>query len=179
VDHLIHCSHLHYYRIKLIFSRHNTLKTMTAVEEHGVNIYEVELLMSPFYIKYFSILLYIQAWLSLICLRNAFLKCLLQMFIFLWNIIILYACMSLGVSVLHLAAPYLWLRLASQKCCNIPLSISSTGVLHNLFSPVPHLNLSKTNFAPQKGGTKLYTAINMYLHINPCPIRAQAYENKT
>jgi hypothetical protein len=26
---------------------------------------------------------------------------------------------------------------------------------------------------------KLHTAIIMYLHINPCPIRMQAHENKT
>jgi hypothetical protein len=26
---------------------------------------------------------------------------------------------------------------------------------------------------------KLYMAIYVYLHINPCPIRMQAYENKT
>jgi hypothetical protein len=50
------------------------------------------------------------------------------------------------------------------------------------FSPVAHHKLSKThdgtpqNFASRKGGTKLYLAINMYLHINPCPIRMQAYE---
>jgi hypothetical protein len=30
-----------------------------------------------------------------------------------------------------------------------------------------------------KGGMKLYMAINMYLNINTCPIRMQAYENKT
>jgi hypothetical protein len=45
------------------------------------------------------------------------------------------------------------------------------------FSPAAHPNLSKThdgtpqNFASWKGGTKLYMAINMYLHINSCPIR--------
>jgi hypothetical protein len=55
----------------------------------------------------------------------------------------------------------------------------------NFFPPVAHPNLSSIhystpqNFASQKGGTKLYMAINMYLHINPCPIRMQAYENKT
>jgi hypothetical protein len=35
------------------------------------------------------------------------------------------------------------------------------------------------NFASRKGGTKLHMAINMYLHINPRPVRIQAYENKT
>jgi hypothetical protein len=34
------------------------------------------------------------------------------------------------------------------------------------------------NVASRKGGTKLYMAINMYLHINICPVRIQAYENK-
>jgi hypothetical protein len=48
-----------------------------------------------------------------------------------------------------------------------------------------HPNLPKIldgtpqNFASRKGGTKLYMAINMYLHINLCPVRMQAYENKT
>jgi hypothetical protein len=35
------------------------------------------------------------------------------------------------------------------------------------------------NFSSQKGGTKLYMAINMYLHIKPYPTRMQPYENKT
>jgi hypothetical protein len=30
----------------------------------------------------------------------------------------------------------------------------------------------------EKEGTKIYMAINMYLHINPCPVRMEAYENK-
>jgi hypothetical protein len=53
------------------------------------------------------------------------------------------------------------------------------------FSPAVRPNLSKThdgtpqNFASQKGSTKLCMAINMYLHIKPCPKRMQAYENKT
>jgi hypothetical protein len=54
----------------------------------------------------------------------------------------------------------------------------------NLSSPTAHPDLSKTRHgtpqnASQKGGTKLYVAINMYLRINTCPIRMQAYENKT
>jgi hypothetical protein len=58
----------------------------------------------------------------------------------------------------------------------------ATPVYRKLFSPVAHPNLSKThdgtpqNFASRKGGTKLYMAINMYLHTNPCPIGVQAYE---
>jgi hypothetical protein len=31
----------------------------------------------------------------------------------------------------------------------------------------------------KKGDKKLYMAINMYLHINTCPIRMPAHENKT
>jgi hypothetical protein len=60
-----------------------------------------------------------------------------------------------------------------------------TAGFRNLFSPAAHPNLSKTrdgtphNVASRKGGTKLYMAINMYLHINTSPIRTQAYENKT
>jgi hypothetical protein len=30
-----------------------------------------------------------------------------------------------------------------------------------------------------KGVTEAYRAINMYLHIITCPVRMQAYENKT
>jgi hypothetical protein len=32
---------------------------------------------------------------------------------------------------------------------------------------------------PHEKGVRNYMAINMYLHINPCPIRMHAYENKT
>jgi hypothetical protein len=65
------------------------------------------------------------------------------------------------------------------------LTSSTTAVLRNLFSPAARPNLSKThegtpqNVAPRKWGTKLYMAINMYLHINSYPISVQAYENKT
>jgi hypothetical protein len=58
-------------------------------------------------------------------------------------------------------------------------------VLRKRFSPAAHPNLSDTHdgtpqsFASRKGGTKLYMTINMYLHIDPCPIRMQAYRNKT
>jgi hypothetical protein len=58
-------------------------------------------------------------------------------------------------------------------------------VYRKLISPAAHPNLSKThdgtpqNVASRKRGTKLYMAINMYLQINPCPVRMQAYENKT
>jgi hypothetical protein len=31
----------------------------------------------------------------------------------------------------------------------------------------------------EKGGSKVHRVINMYLHIKTCPIRMQAYENKT
>jgi hypothetical protein len=31
----------------------------------------------------------------------------------------------------------------------------------------------------EKGGAKLYMAVNMYTHTNTCPIVVQAYENKT
>jgi hypothetical protein len=34
------------------------------------------------------------------------------------------------------------------------------------------------NVASRKGGTKLYMAINMYLHFNTCPIKMQVYEKK-
>jgi hypothetical protein len=50
---------------------------------------------------------------------------------------------------------------------------------------VAHPNSSKThdgtpqNFASRKGDRKLYMAININLYINTCPIRMQAYENKT
>jgi hypothetical protein len=50
---------------------------------------------------------------------------------------------------------------------------------------VAYPNLSKMhdgtpqNVASRKGGTKLYMVINIYLHINPGPIRMQTYENKT
>jgi hypothetical protein len=63
--------------------------------------------------------------------------------------------------------------------------IQYNTAFRNLFSPAAHRNLSKThggtpqNFASPKGGTKLYMTINMYLHINPCPIRMQAYKSKT
>jgi hypothetical protein len=59
-----------------------------------------------------------------------------------------------------------------------------SAVFRNLFSSAEHPNLSKAhdgtsqNVASGKGDTKLYMAINMYLHISPCP-RIQAYENKT
>jgi hypothetical protein len=62
---------------------------------------------------------------------------------------------------------------------------SSRPVFRKISSSVAHPNLSKThdgtpqNFASRKEVTKLYVAINMYLHIGPCPIRMQAYENKT
>jgi hypothetical protein len=35
------------------------------------------------------------------------------------------------------------------------------------------------NVGPQNEGSKLYMAINMYLHINTCPVSVQAYANKT
>jgi hypothetical protein len=54
------------------------------------------------------------------------------------------------------------------------------------FSPAADPNLSKThdgtplNFRLTKSGYKtIYMTINMYLHTNSCPIRMQAYENKT
>jgi hypothetical protein len=53
------------------------------------------------------------------------------------------------------------------------------------FSPATHPNLPKThdgtpqNIASQKRGTKLHMVLNMYVDINPCSIRMQAYENKT
>jgi hypothetical protein len=65
----------------------------------------------------------------------------------------------------------------------------SRTVFRNQFPPAAHPNLSKThdgiphNFTSGKGGTKLYMAINMYLHTSICPIRMQAYKkhmlNKT
>jgi hypothetical protein len=64
-------------------------------------------------------------------------------------------------------------------------TVSPIAVFRELFSPAAHPNLLKTHdgtpqyFASRKGGTKLFMTINMYLHINPCPIRMQAYENKT
>jgi hypothetical protein len=66
--------------------------------------------------------------------------------------------------------------------------ISEAGlisVFRKLSSPPAHPNLSEPhdgtpqNFVSQKGGTKLYMNISMYLHINVCPIMVQAYENKT
>jgi hypothetical protein len=78
------------------------------------------------------------------------------------------------------------LELLSTHCYTwFNLKLLSTAVFRNPFPPVAHPNLSKTNdgtpqnFSSQKGGTKLYVAINMYLHINSCPIRMQAYKNKT
>jgi hypothetical protein len=68
---------------------------------------------------------------------------------------------------------------------NMIMFLLYRAVLRKLFSSAAHPNLSKTrdgtpqNFASRKEGTKLYMAIHMYLHINPCPIRMQAYENKT
>jgi hypothetical protein len=56
--------------------------------------------------------------------------------------------------------------------------------LHNLFSLVTYPDLSKThdgtpqNVASRKR-VRNYVAINMYLRINTCLIRMQAYENKT
>jgi hypothetical protein len=58
-------------------------------------------------------------------------------------------------------------------------------VFRNLFSPAANPKLPKThdgtpqNVASLKEGMKLYMAIDMYLHINPCPLSMQAYENKT
>jgi hypothetical protein len=58
-------------------------------------------------------------------------------------------------------------------------------VFRKLSSPLAHPNLSRThdgtpqNLTSRKGGSKLYMAINMYLHINPYPLNVQAYENKT
>jgi hypothetical protein len=58
------------------------------------------------------------------------------------------------------------------------------AVLQNRFSPVAHPNLSEThggtpqNVASRKVDMKLYVAINMYLHINPCPIKIQEYKPK-
>jgi hypothetical protein len=71
------------------------------------------------------------------------------------------------------------------RCEDIDLIYLSKAVFRKLFPPAAHSNLSKTrdgtpqNFASRKGSTKLYMAITMYLHINPCPIRMQAYGNKT
>jgi hypothetical protein len=42
-----------------------------------------------------------------------------------------------------------------------------------------HDDSTPQNVTSRIGGTKIYMAINMYLHINPCPTRVQAYENKT
>jgi hypothetical protein len=63
--------------------------------------------------------------------------------------------------------------------------LNTTSVFRKLVSPATHPNLLKPydstpqNFASQKVGTKLHVSINMYLHINPCPIRMQAYETDT
>jgi hypothetical protein len=35
------------------------------------------------------------------------------------------------------------------------------------------------NFTSRKRAIELFMAINMYLHINSCPIKRQAHENKT
>lgn len=59
----------------------------------------------------------------------------------------------------------------------------NSNVLHP-FSSVTHPNLSKThdaalqNVTLQKRGMKLCTATYMYLHVNACPTRMKAYENK-
>jgi hypothetical protein len=68
-----------------------------------------------------------------------------------------------------------------------PLNLHFTcrPVYRSLFSLAAHPNLSKIhdgtpqNFASRKGGTKLCMAINMCLHINPCPFRVQTYKNRT
>jgi hypothetical protein len=58
------------------------------------------------------------------------------------------------------------------------------SVFRNLLLSAAHSNSSKThngtpqNVASRKGSTKLYMAINMYVHIATCPIRMQAYEHK-
>jgi hypothetical protein len=75
----------------------------------------------------------------------------------------------------------------NEQCNSMPkiLPESYKAVFHNLFLPSAHPNFLKThdgtpqNFASQKRDTKLYISINMYLHINTCPTRMQAYENKT
>jgi hypothetical protein len=51
--------------------------------------------------------------------------------------------------------------------------------LHLWHTPVCRRHMkAPQNFGSRKGGIKLYMTINMYLHINPCPLRMQAYENK-
>jgi hypothetical protein len=71
-------------------------------------------------------------------------------------------------------------KLLSDASKELDLEQSSTN-----FSPAAHPNLSKAhdgtpqNFTSRKGGTKLHMAVNMFVHINPCPIRMQTYENKT
>jgi hypothetical protein len=63
----------------------------------------------------------------------------------------------------------IYLFMVYLKMLSVAQSIS---VFHKLFSIVAHPNLSKTHHCtPQnssscKGGTKLYMATNMYLHIN-------------
>jgi hypothetical protein len=58
-------------------------------------------------------------------------------------------------------------------------------MFRNRFSPAAHPNLPKThdgtpqNVASRRGDMKQNIGINVCLHINPCPIRMQAYENKT
>jgi hypothetical protein len=72
----------------------------------------------------------------------------------------------------------------SSDMRNIRCRISK-AVFRNIFSLAAHPNLSEThdgtpqNFASLKGDTKLYIAINMYLHISSWPISVQACENKT
>jgi hypothetical protein len=65
-------------------------------------------------------------------------------------------------------------------CINIPIKQCSATFLsaaHPTLSNVHDGTLQ--TFTSRKGVTKLYISINMYLHVNPCPIRMQVYENKT
>jgi hypothetical protein len=62
---------------------------------------------------------------------------------------------------------------------------SSRTVFHNCFPPLAHPNLfghmtANHKISPyEKKDTKIYMAINLYPHVNTCPISVQAYENKT
>jgi hypothetical protein len=66
--------------------------------------------------------------------------------------------------------------IASSNCISKHCMLFSNMVFYRMFS-VWHTLICY--FVSQEGGLKLYVAVNMCLHVKPCPLGMQAYEDKT
>jgi hypothetical protein len=81
---------------------------------------------------------------------------------------------------------FLFLKLFSLEFFSFysNLFLCLTSVLRNFPLPVAHPNLPNArdgtlqNFASRKADTKVYTAVNVYLHTNTYTIRTQVYKNE-